>query len=338
MPALKIEGIRANALRDVAPAPLGPADLRLKIRFVGLCGSDLNTFRGLNPLVDLPRIPGHEIAAEVIEKGASVGAEVQIGASVTVWPYTSCGTCSSCRAGKVNACRTNQTLGVQRDGAMRDEIVVPANSVIANDGLEPRHLALVEPLSVGFHAVRRASVTARDTVVVLGCGMIGVGAIIGAARMGARVIAVDTAAQKRETALFAGASDFLALTGDDLGTAIADLTGGEGADAVIEAVGVPDTFRAAVDLAAFGGRLAYIGYCKAPVAYETKFFNLKELDIFGSRNALHGDFRDAMAALRQMGDGADRLITRIVPFAEAAGALPYWDANPDKVLKLMVEL
>lgn len=336
--ALQIGGIRQNAVGLLAAEPLGPQDVRLKVLYVGLCGSDLNTFRGLNPLVELPRIPGHEIAAEVIEKGASVGAEVQIGASVTVWPYTSCGSCSSCRSGKVNACRTNKTLGVQRDGALRSEIVVPADGVIANVGLEPRHLALVEPLSVGFHAVQRASVTAQDTVVVLGCGMIGVGAIIGAARMGARVIAVDTMAQKRETALFAGAADFLALSGDDLSAAVSELTRGEGADVVIEAVGLPDTFRAAVDLAAFGGRVAYIGYCKAPVSYETKFFNLKELDIFGSRNARPDDFRDAMAALRQMGAGADRLITRIIPFADAASALPYWDANPDKVLKLMVEL
>lgn len=338
MPALQIEGLRLNAIREVRPEPLGPEDVRLRVRFVGLCGSDLNTFRGLNPLVELPRIPGHEIAAEVIEKGEAVGEGVKTGDLVTVWPYTSCGTCSSCRAGKVNACRTNKTLGVQRDGALRGDIVVPASSLIANDGLEPRHLALVEPLSVGFHAARRASVGSGDTVVVLGCGMIGVGAIIGAAQTGARVIAVDTMEQKRETALFAGASDFLALAGDDLIAAVADLTSGDGADVVIEAVGVPDTFRAAVDLAAFGGRIAYVGYSKAPVTYETKFFNLKELDIFGSRNSRPEDFRAAMAALKEMGPAADRLITRIIPFAEAATALPYWDTNPDKVLKLMVEL
>lgn len=338
MTALQIDGIRQNALHPSRPEPLGPGDVRLKVLFVGLCGSDLNTFRGFNPLVRLPRIPGHEIAAEVIEKGEAVGAGVGIGDLVTVWPYTSCGTCSSCRAGKTNACRTNQTLGVQRDGALRDQIVVPAGSLIANEGLEARHLALVEPLSVGFHAVRRASVQARDSVVVLGCGMIGVGAIIGAARKGARVIAVDRVAQKRDTALFAGATEFLAETGGDLVKSVAELTGGEGAVVVIEAVGIPDTFRASVDLAAFGGRVAYIGYSKEPVSYETKYFNLKELDIFGSRNALPDDFRDAMAALRQMGPQADRLVTHFVPFSEAATALPYWDANPEKVLKLMVVL
>jgi len=338
MLALKIEGIRRNALSQVDGQTLESANVRLRLRYVGLCGSDLNTYRGLNPLVSLPRIPGHEIAAEVIEMGAAVQGQFALGELVTVWPYTTCGTCPSCKAGKVNACRTNQTLGVQRDGALRQELVVPAHAIIRNQGLEARHLALAEPLSVGFHAVDRASVKKGEVVVVLGCGMIGVGAILGAAQAGAHVIAVDLIEEKRGIAQLVGARDFLSLVGETLISKVMELTGGNGASVVIEAVGVPDTFRIAVDLAAFGGRIAYVGYSKAPVTYDTKFFNLKELDIFGSRNAMRVNFEGAMRALVAMGPKADQLITKIIPMTEADGALPYWDNNPSKVLKLLVEL
>lgn len=338
MKALRIDGIGSNTVFETEPQDLGPGDVRVKIRFVGLCGSDLNTFRGLNPLAGFPRIPGHEASGVVIGKGAEVPAELAIGGNVVIWPYSACGACTTCRKGRACACRYNQTLGVQRDGVLREEAVLPAASVIACNSLPLRRLALVEPLSVGFHAARRGSVGAGDTVLVLGCGMIGLGAIMGAARRGARVLAVDPAAAKRDIALSCGASAFLPLTGEDLATEIDKLTGRDGVDVAIEAVGIPATFLAAVDLAAFGGRVVYVGYSKAPVTYETKFFNLKELDIFGSRNASREDFDAVIAALEEFGDRAEQLISKEYPLEEAAAALPDWQRDPGAVRKLMVSL
>lgn len=338
MRALAIDAIGHSRMVELAaPAAPGVGEVEVQITQIGICGSDLNTFKGLNPLVSLPRVPGHEISGVITALGPQVSG-LGLGQRVTVLPYTSCGTCTSCRSGRVNACRSNKTLGVQQDGALTERIVVGAEKILPNDRLAPRHLALVEPLSVGFHAVARGRVAAGERVLVLGCGMIGVGALLGALRVGAEVTVSDLSAFKRGLAQELGAQHVIDPAGDDVAARVAALTDGEGFDVVIEAVGIPETFTQAVDHAAFSGRVVYIGYCKAPVTYaRTQLFNLKELDILGSRNATQADFLAAMEWLEAMGARADRLVSKVFPFAEAAAALPYFDENRDTVLKVMVE-
>ena len=336
MKAVRIAAEGRCEIADIdRPAP-GAGEVMLAVRHVGLCGSDLNTFKGLNPLVELPRIPGHEIGGEVVGVGAGVDAGL-IGQRAIVVPYTNCGTCSSCRKGRLNACRYNKTLGVQQEGGLAEFLVLPAEKIILNATLAPARLALVEPLSVGFHAVARGAVQAGDIVVVLGCGMIGMGAIIGAAARGARVIAVDVNAQKAEFARQFGAADVIVAGAEDVAQRIEALTNGDGADVVIEAVGLPLTFTQAIDFAGFAGRVVYVGYSKAPVSYETRFFNLKELDILGSRNATRADFEAVVAYLETLGAKADALISKRFSFAEADKALPFWVDNPD-ALKIVVEV
>lgn len=334
--ALMIEGEQVSRFHLVERALLGPQDVRVGIRHVGLCGSDLNTFKGLNPLVSLPRIPGHEIGGVVIECGPEADPTLVPGARVIVMPYTNCGTCTSCRKGRLNACRYNRTLGVQQDGGLAEELVVPSSKLIMNDTLPPRRLALVEPLSVGFHAVERGRIAAGDRVVVLGCGMIGMGAIIAAVAKGAQVLAVEPSGRKRGIAEAFGAVRTVDPVAEDIRAIVEAWTGGDGADVVMEAVGLPQTFTDAIDLACYAGRVVYIGYSKSPVTYDTKFFNLKELDIMGSRNALIDDFRAVVVHLDLLGDKADMLISKIFPFAEAEAALPYWYGNGD-VLKVIIE-
>ena len=334
--ALMIEGEQVSRFHLVERALLGPQDVRVGIRHVGLCGSDLNTFKGLNPLVSLPRIPGHEIGGVVIECGPEADPTLVPGARIIVMPYTNCGTCTSCRKGRLNACRYNRTLGVQQDGGLAEELVVPSSKLIMNDTLPPRRLALVEPLSVGFHAVERGRIAAGDRVVVLGCGMIGMGAIIAAVAKGAQVLAVEPSGRKRGIAEAFGAVRTVDPVAEDIRAIVEAWTAGDGADVVMEAVGLPQTFTDAIDLACYAGRVVYIGYSKSPVTYDTKFFNLKELDIMGSRNALTDDFRAVVAHLDLLGDKADMLISKIFPFAEAEAALPYWYGNAD-VLKVIIE-
>lgn len=160
MKALIIEKEGHTVIGEIAVPEMGPKDVRVRVRHVGLCGTDFNSWRGLNPLVTLPRVPGHEIGGEIIEAGAEVPAEYAASRRVVVVPYTNCGECSSCRKGRLNACRYNKTLGVQQQGGLTPEIVVPAEKIILNDTLAPQHLALVEPLAVGFHAVARGQVGA----------------------------------------------------------------------------------------------------------------------------------------------------------------------------------
>ena len=234
MKALRIEAEGVSRLSDVADVTPGPGEVLVAVDYVGLCGSDLNTFKGLNPLVSLPRIPGHEIAGSIAAVGPEgVPAEYAVGQAVTVLPYTACGSCASCRRGRVNACRYNRTLGVQQDGALAEKIVLPYNKIVLNSTLERRHLALVEPLSVGFHAVDRGHVSADDTVVVIGCGMIGMGAVIGAAERGARVIAIDVSADKARFAGRFGATEVIDASSEDVLARVEELTGGDGADVVI---------------------------------------------------------------------------------------------------------
>jgi threonine dehydrogenase-like Zn-dependent dehydrogenase len=314
-------------------------EVLLRVKRIGYCGSDLNTFRGLNPMVSLPRIPGHEVGAEILKLGDGVPNRFRPGMNTTVLPYTSCGTCPSCRQGRTNACRCNQTLGVQRDGALTELISVPWEKLHRSEVLGLAEHALVEPLSVGFHAVERGRVATADTVLVFGCGMIGLGAISGASLMRrARVIAVDIDDTKLALARKAGAAETINSRTEDLAARVRELTNGDGPEVVIEAVGTPATFRSAVELVAFCGRVVYIGYAKAEVAYDTKLFVMKELDIRGSRNASPGNFADVISVLEAGAYPVGETLTRVVPFADAGQALADWSADPSRITKIQVSL
>jgi threonine dehydrogenase-like Zn-dependent dehydrogenase len=339
MKALRITAAGQTEFCEVPLPSPGPGEVLLQIKRLGYCGTDLNTFRGFNPLVTYPRIPGHEIGAIIAAVAADVPAPWQVGLATTVLPYTTCGTCPSCRSGRVNACRHNQTLGVQRDGALTEYIVAPWSKLIRSEKLSVAEHALVEPLSVGFHAVERGRVTAADTVLVFGCGMIGLGAISGAALgRGARVIAVDVDDAKLALARRAGAAEAINSRTGNLHEQVQALTHGDGPGVVIEAVGLPATFRAAVDEVAFAGRVVYIGYAKDAVSYETKYFVMKELDIHGSRNATAQNFAEVIRVLESGRYPVRETLTRTVPWAEAGGALAAWAADPACVTKIHVEL
>ncbi|MCC5804720.1 MAG: zinc-binding alcohol dehydrogenase family protein [Opitutales bacterium] len=326
-------------LMDVSepPAP-GKGEVLLHVRQVGFCGSDLTTFRGLNPLVTYPRIPGHEIGATIAALGPEVPDVWREGMDVLVSPYTSCGECSACRRGRVNTCRHNQTLGVQRDGAMTAYIRVPYAKLFTAPGLSLAEMAMVEPLTVGFHAAARGKIGPVDTAVIIGCGAIGLGAVAGAAARGARVVAVDIDHAKLELARRCGAADTIHSGESSLHERLQELTGGEGPDVMIEAVGHPATFRACVEEVCFAGRVVYIGYAKAPVEYETKFFVMKELDIRGSRNALAEDFRAVIDYLGRKTFPMQAVLTREVSLEEAPAALEAWSRDPSKITKIQVRI
>lgn len=337
MKAFFITAPGRTKIRDIdKPAP-ADGEVLLRVRMVGLCGSDLNTFRGANPLVAYPRIPGHEIAATVEQARGEAAGKFKPGMNVTVSPYTNCGECPSCRRGRPNACRSNQTLGVQRDGALAEYIVAPWQKLAGSTRLSLRELVLVEPLAVGFHAAVRGRVGKGDTVAVIGCGAIGLGAIAGAAFAGARVIAVDIDQRKLEVAAKAGACETVNSAEGSPHRQLSMLTGGDGPDVVIEAVGLPGTFQAAVEEVAFAGRVVYVGYVKAPVEYDTKLFVQKELDILGSRNAL-GDFPRVIEMLEAERFPVEEVITRVAPLADAAEALADWSADPAAFTKILIDL
>lgn len=337
MKAIQISEPYVINVIDIAEPVLGDDEVLLKMRYVGFCGSDLNTYRGGNPMVRMPVVPGHEVGAEVVKVGKNVPEGLKPGMTVTVNPYTNCGKCASCRNGRVNACQHNETLGVQRWGAMCEYISLPWEKVIPAGLLTPRTCALIEPMSVGFHAVSRAQVTDIDVVLVIGCGMVGMGAVVRSVQRGATVVAADIDDEKLSLARQMGASYTINTMTEDVHARLLEMTSGFGPDVVIEAVGSTPTYQMAVDEVAFTGRVICIGYAKSEVSFQTKYFVQKELDIRGSRNAQPSDFRAVIHYLERGTCPVDRLISNVVTPENAEAAMKQWDENPGKVFRILVE-
>lgn len=337
MKTIQITGEHKVAVIDKEKPQAKAGEVLVKIKYVGFCGSDLNTFLGKNPMVKLPVVPGHEIGAVIDSVGENVPDNFKPGIACTVNPYTNCGNCSSCRNGKPNACRNNQTFGVQRDGAMSEYIAVPWQKVIPDADITPRDFALVEPMSVGFHAVSKAEVTDLDIAMVIGCGMIGIGAIVRSVLRGARVIAVDVDDEKLALAKRLGAIYTINSKTEDVHAQLTEITDGNGPDVIIEAVGAPPTYQMAINEVAFTGRVVCIGYAKTDIAFETKYFVMKEMAIRGSRNAMPEDFRAVMEYMKRGTCPVDELISGIYKPEEAQKALEDWAANPGKVFRILIE-
>ena len=337
MKAIQIEKERQMAIVDIPAQEMKSNEVLLRLEYVGFCGSDLSTYLGKNPMVRMPVIPGHEVGAVIEKVGADVPEGLKPGMTVTVNPYTNCGKCASCRNNRVNACEHNETLGVQRNGAMRELIALPWEKVIPAGQLSPRTCALIEPMSVGFHAVNRAQVTDIDTVVVIGCGMVGMGAIVRSALRGATVIAADIDDEKLALAREMGATYAINTMTEDVHARLQEITSGFGPDVIIEAVGSPVTYNMAVNEVAFTGRVICIGYAKTEVSFQTKFFVQKELDIRGSRNAQPSDFRAVIHYLERGTCPVNRLISREVTPEEAPEAMQQWTENPGKVFRILVK-
>ena len=322
---------------DIEKPQMGDDEVLVRMEYVGFCGSDLNTFRGGNPMVKMPVIPGHEVGAVIEAVGKNVPDTLKPGMTVTVNPYTNCGKCASCRNNRVNACEHNETLGVQRWGAMREYLALPWAKIIPAGDLSPRTCALIEPMSVGFHAVSRGQVTDIDVVMVIGCGMVGMGAIVRSALRGATVIAADIDDEKLALAKEMGATYTVNTKTEDAHARLQEITAGFGPDVIIEAVGSIPTYQMAVNEVAFTGRVVCIGYAKSEVSFQTKYFVQKELDIRGSRNAQPSDFRAVIHYLERGTCPVDRLISSEVSPEKAADAMQQWTENPGKVFRILVK-
>ena len=336
MKALQITEPRKIDVIDIAKPELHDGEVLLRLNHVGFCGSDLNTWLGRNAMALMPVIPGHEIGATIEAVGNGCPDELQPGMVVTVNPYTNCGHCASCRNGRYNACQHNETLGVQRHGAMREYITLPWQKIIPAKGITPRDAALVEPMSVGFHAVARGEVTDTDCVVVFDCGMVGLGAVIRSVQRGATVIAVDLSQEKLDLALRAGASYGINSKQENVLSRVLELTDGRGADVVIEAVGSSITYLSAIDVVSFTGRVVCIGYSKSEVSFQTRLFVQKELDIRGSRNATPEDFRAVLHFFQQKRMAMDPFVTAVIKPEQSQQALEKWAEAPGEVFRILV--
>ena len=303
------------------------------------CGSDLGSYRGANAYVSYPRIPGHELAAEIVEIDEN-DQGLKPGMIVTCNPYFNCGSCYSCRRGLVNACTDNQTMGVQREGGFAEYITMPIERIYDGKGLPAKTLALIEPFCISWHGVSRADVKAGERVLVVGAGTIGVLAAVAAKAKGAEVTICDVAEDKLDYAFKTFGLDHKLLNSspEAFTKGVEELTNGDGFDVTIEAVGLPSTFQNCIDAACFGARVVLIGVSKKNI--DDFFFTIiqkKELNIYGSRNAMKKDFLELIDLVKAGGVDLEKIVTNTYKMADAPQAFADFSANAGKMLKVVID-
>ena len=336
MKALFLTAIGQTELREIEKPIPGPDEVLLKIGMVGFCGGDLNGFKGLFELQEYPNVLGHEVGGTIEEMGTKVPTTFNIGNKVTVYPYLNCGKCISCRKGRRNACQDNKTMGVRRPGAMTHYITIHWKDLFVSSQLSLKELALVEPLTVGFHAAARGRISSQDRVAVIGCGIVGMGAIASAVNRGAEVIAIDIDDSKMDIAKKIGVAHTINTSKENLHEALMRITHGDGPDVIIEAVGNAITYRAAVEEVAYTGRVVCIGYAKSPVEFNTGLFVRKEIEIVGSRNCTD-EFPEVIAYLEAGKFPVQEVISKVVSLNDAGDALAGWAKDAKGITKIMVD-
>ena len=307
----------------------------LKMKYCGICGSDMATYIGNQPFTTYPRIPGHEFSAEIVEiEENKLG--LKTGMIITANPYFNCKSCYSCTRGKVNCCEDNQTMGVQRDGSFAEYIVMPIERIMDGKGLPARTLALIEPFSIGFHAINRGDVKAGDMVLVFGAGPIGIFAMISAKLKGAKVFIADLLDERLQLASEMGADGTINISTENLTEIVSNLTNKGGMDICVEAVGLPQTFLNCIDNVCFGGKVILIGNGKKEITFNHSILLKKELDVYGSRNSLN-DFAPLIDIVASGKVDVDKMVTNIYKLENVIDAFEALKNNDGSMAKVLIE-
>lgn len=326
----------AVAVDETDYPSLSEGNAVLQVLYGGICGSDLNTYRGSNPYVSYPRTPGHELAAKVVEVGENPHG-IRPGMLVTVNPYFNCGKCFPCRNGRVNCCVSNETMGVQREGGFAQFISMPLERIYPGGDLSAEALVLVEPFCISSHGVELAGIGKGRKVLVVGAGTIGIMAMLLAKAKGAEVYVCDVAPEKLALAERLGVSG--TILNDHSGRfadQVADITGGDGFAVTMEAVGKAETFQMCVDAAAFSGKVVLYGVANENLDFNFTLIQKKELIILGSRNAVKADFHDVMEMMAATRFAPESLVSAAYPVDEAASAFSEFARRAGKMLKVLI--
>ena len=322
--------------RDIAePGTLAGYTI-LKIQQVGICGTDIHAFEGTQPFFEYPRMLGHEIAAEIVETDATGFA---VGEAVTVIPYLNCGHCIACRRGLTNCCANIAVCGVHVDGVLAAYFRVPDENPIHGNGLSADQLALIEPLAIGAHGVRRAAVSPGEFVLVVGAGPIGLGTMEFARIAGANVIALDV-----NTNRLAFCKDRLGIpytinaAQDNVQTLLHDITDGDMPTVVIDCTGNLQAINRSFDYMAHGARYVLIGLQKDTILVDHPAFHKREGTLMSSRNATKSDFDDVVANLEQGLINPTHYITRRIPFEQVKSEFPALLHPGSDVIKAMISM
>ena len=313
-----------------------PGWVRIAVRSVGICGTDYHIVEGKHPFLNYPRIMGHEVSGTVQEVGIDVG--LPLGTNVIVNPYLSCGTCIACRKSKPNCCTSIQVLGVHTDGAMCEEILVPAKNLYPIDDLSLEAASTVEFLAIGAHAVRRANVPVGSRALVIGAGPIGLGTALFSRIAGHDITIMDTSQERLTVAKdrFSFASTLLA--NDQTSQSVNAITNGEGFDLVFDATGYGPSLQAAFGYVAHGGTLVFVSVVKDTISFSDPEFHKREMMLIGSRNATREDFEHVVVSIRNGSVPVDKLITHRTTLADAVRDIPHWATHKDGLIKAIINI
>jgi 2-desacetyl-2-hydroxyethyl bacteriochlorophyllide A dehydrogenase len=307
----------------------------LKIERIGICGTDLHAFEGTQPYFNYPRILGHELAATIVETKA-VGFAA--GDKVTIIPYMHCGNCIACNSGKNNCCVNMRVFGVHIDGGMREFVTVPNHALLKSEGLSLDELALVEPLAIGAHAVKRAAVTKGEFVLVIGAGPIGLGIAQFARIAGAHVIVVDVNDDRLQfCTTHVGVEHTINPLKQDVMVSLNQITSNDMPTVVIDATGNLDAINNAFQYLAHSGRYVLVGLQKGNISFNHPEFHKREATLMISRNADVSDFMHVMDCIKQGLVNPINYFTHRVAFDEVTNHFESWLDPNSKVVKAIVE-
>lgn len=309
----------------------------IKIRRVGVCGTDLHAYGGNQPFFTYPRILGHELAGEL--EDADDAAGFSMGDAVTFIPYFPCGSCVACRAGKTNCCVNIQVCGVHVDGGMVEYLSVPSSNLLHGMGLSFDELALVEPLAIGAHAVKRAAIGRGEFVLIIGAGPIGLGAMEFARRAGATVIVLDINDNRLNFCRnHLNVQHLVNGLSGDVGNQLREITYGDMPAVVMDATGNRTAINNAFQYMAHGGRYILIGLQRGDIAFSHPEFHKREGTLMSSRNATREDFLGVIDALTSCEVDARKFISHRVKFDQVKDEFENWLRPEAGVIKAMIEL
>jgi 2-desacetyl-2-hydroxyethyl bacteriochlorophyllide A dehydrogenase len=336
MKAVQIPEAMELVIQDLhQPEIKNPDDVLVKVKRVGICGSDMHIYHGTNPLATYPRIPGHEVAGEVVEVGSAV-KNVKPGDHVVVEPIRYCGECYACRKGRPNVCKSLSVFGVHEDGGMRESFVLPERQLhVVDPTLEWDEAVLAEPFTIGAQAVWRGGVEEGDTVLIQGSGPIGICILKMAKLQGAKVIMTDLEEERLAFAKENGADEVINAREVSVEEKVMELTDGEGPNVVIDAVCLPMTFELGVNVVSPAGTVVVLGFDERPSQISQLPITKKEVTIVGSRLQTN-QFGKVVSLLNDRKLKGNGFITHQFPLDQVKEAFSFVEKNPGEVRKAVI--
>ncbi|MBS4212791.1 zinc-binding alcohol dehydrogenase family protein [Neobacillus rhizophilus] len=336
MKSLVCEKPNQFVMNDVTKPSIKDGEALIRIRRVGICGTDFHAYRGRQPYFSYPRVLGHELAGEIVDIKTSQKNYV-IGDQVTIIPYLECGTCIACRNGKPNCCTKLEVLGVHTDGGMQEYMTIPVSHLMKTNDITLEQAATVECFSIGAHAVRRADINHSEFVAVIGAGPIGLGVMKFAKLAGAKVIALDVNEKRLDFCKkWADVDYVIDVASTDAIEEIKKITNGDFVNVVFDVTGNVNSMNNAYNYAANGGRIVYVGLVQADISFPDPEFHRKELTLLSSRNATKQDFEYVIQTIKQGQVDTNAFITSKTSFEEIMDEFESLSKPESNTIKAMI--